>query len=190
MSYVIADPQMMTSAASDLATIGSNVSAAHMAAATRTTAVLPAAADEVSAGIAQLFTAHAQEYQALAGRAAAFQEQFVQHLTAGAGSFAHAEAANTALLQPLTASAASIGSAIGALPGQLFNLVNAAVGQLLNDFTGFVGYVGGIVAGVLGTAVGVALFLYFLFLLGVAIYFPNLFPLFPNPFLGIFPGFV
>lgn len=99
--------------------------------------MVPAAADEVSAGIAQVFSQHAANYQAQAGRAAAFQEQFVQHLTASAGSFAHTEAANTALLQPLTASAASIGSAIGALPGQLFNLANAAVGQLLNDFTAF-----------------------------------------------------
>ncbi len=30
MSYVIAAPEMMTSAASDLAAIGSNVDAAHM----------------------------------------------------------------------------------------------------------------------------------------------------------------
>ena len=44
MSYVIAAPEMMTSAAADLATIGSNVSAAHMAAAARTVAVIPAAA--------------------------------------------------------------------------------------------------------------------------------------------------
>ena len=77
MSYVIADPEMMTSAASDSATIGSNVSAAHMAAAARTTAVLPAAADEVSTGIAQLFSAHAANYQATAANAAAFNDQFV-----------------------------------------------------------------------------------------------------------------
>jgi hypothetical protein len=51
MSYVIEAPEMMTSAATDLATIGSNLSAAHAAAAP-TVAVAPAAADEVSAGIA------------------------------------------------------------------------------------------------------------------------------------------
>jgi hypothetical protein len=50
---------MMTSAATDLATIGSNVNAAHMVAAARTTSVIPAAADEVSAGIAQLVSQHA-----------------------------------------------------------------------------------------------------------------------------------
>jgi hypothetical protein len=91
----------MTSAASDLAAIASNVNAAHMVAATRTTAVLPAAADEVSTGIAALFSQHAASYQALAGQAAALQQQFVQHLHAGAFSYANAEAAIAAFLQPL-----------------------------------------------------------------------------------------
>ena len=56
MSYVIAAPEIMTEAATDLATIGSTLSAAHLAAAAPTVAVLPAAADEVSAGIAHLFS--------------------------------------------------------------------------------------------------------------------------------------
>ena len=98
MSYVIAAPEMMTSAASDLAAIGSNVDAAHMVAAARTTSVIPAAADEVSTGIAQLFSQHAANYQALAGQAAAFNDQFLQHLTAGAFSYADIEANIVALL--------------------------------------------------------------------------------------------
>jgi hypothetical protein len=89
----------MTSAAADLATIGSNVSAAHMVAAARTTAVIPAAADEVSASIAHVFSQHAASYQAMAGQAAAFNGQFVQHLTAGACSYTDVEAALTAFLQ-------------------------------------------------------------------------------------------
>src|SRR5215472_14925620 len=101
MSYVIADPEVMTSAATDLAAIGANVNAAHMVAAARTTAVIPAAADEVSASIAHLFSQHAASYQALAGQAAAFQEQFAQHLTAGAFSYADIEAAIASLLQNL-----------------------------------------------------------------------------------------
>jgi hypothetical protein len=125
----------MTSAATDLATIGSNLSAAHTAAAAPTLAVLPAAADEVSASIAHLFSRQADNYQALAGQAAAFHEQFVQHLTANAGSFAGAEAANTALLQPLTAIVGSIGSAIGTFQDQLVNLFNAVRSQLLNLLT-------------------------------------------------------
>jgi PE family len=99
MSYVIADPALMTSAASDLARIGSNVSAAHLVAAARTVGVIPAAADEVSAGIAHLFSQHVQDYQALAAQASAFHGQFVQHLTASAASYANTEALSVDSLQ-------------------------------------------------------------------------------------------
>ena len=68
MSYVLAAPEMMTSAATDLAAISSNVDAAHMAAAASTLSVIPAAADEVSASIARLFSQHAANYQAGARR--------------------------------------------------------------------------------------------------------------------------
>jgi hypothetical protein len=115
MSYVIAAPEMMTSAATDLATIGSNLNAAHTAAAAPTLAVLPAAADEVSTSIAQLFSQHAANYQAMAAQAAAFQEQFVQNLTASAGSYASMEAAIASLLQGLNVRADSFVSAIAAI---------------------------------------------------------------------------
>ena len=65
MSYVMAAPEMMTSAASDLSHIGSSLTAAHAAAAAPTTAVVAAANDEVSAAIAQLFSGHGRAYQAL-----------------------------------------------------------------------------------------------------------------------------
>jgi predicted RecA/RadA family phage recombinase len=133
MAYAIAAPEMMTAAATDLATIGSNVSAAHMVAAARTTSVIPAAADEVSAGIAQLFSQHAADYQALAGQAAAFSDQFVQHLTAGAGWYAATEAANAALLKPLTAIEGSLTSAIAGLQGQILDLLNSANAAFLNS---------------------------------------------------------
>jgi hypothetical protein len=105
MSYVIAAPEMIAAAATDVATIGSNVSAAHMVAAAPTVAVVPAAADEVSAGIARVFSQHAADYQALAGRAAAFNDQFVQRLTAGAFSYASIEAAIASFLQDLNVNA-------------------------------------------------------------------------------------
>ncbi len=137
MSYVIAAPEIMTATTADLETLGSTLSAAHEAAAPSTLAVIPAAADEVSAGIAHLFSKHAAEYQALAGQAAAFQHHFVHNLKASAAAYAGAEAANTALLRPLAATADSIGSAIGAFWDQLVNTVNAAVGQLADMWTGF-----------------------------------------------------
>lgn len=54
-----------------------------------------ASADEVSAAITQLFSAHAQEYAALAAQAEAIHQEFVNTLTAAAGSYAAAEASGT-----------------------------------------------------------------------------------------------
>ena len=96
MSSVIAAPELIATAATDLANIGSSFSAADAAAAALTTGVLAAAEDEVSAAIAAVFSAHGQGFQALSAQAAAFHDQFVQALTAGAGSYASAEAANVA----------------------------------------------------------------------------------------------
>jgi PE family len=135
MSYVMAAPEMMAAAATDVAAVGSTLSAAHLAAAAPTVAVIPAAADEVSASIAHMFSRHAQDYQGLAGQAAAFNQKFVQHLTASAVSYASAEAASAASLQHLNASVGSSASAIAAVSGSLaFNLltsIDAALGTLI-----------------------------------------------------------
>jgi hypothetical protein len=62
MSFVIAAPEFLTAAATDLANIGSTVSAASAAASAPTVAVLSAGGDEVSAAVAALFGAHGQAY--------------------------------------------------------------------------------------------------------------------------------
>ena len=131
MSYVMAVPEQMTAAAMDIATIGDTINAAHMAAAAPTGAVAPAAADEVSAAIAHLMSGYGQEYQALAGQAAAFQEQFAQTLKASANAYAIAETANAALLQPPMATADAPASAAASLGEELGSLV------VQNLFDGF-----------------------------------------------------
>jgi hypothetical protein len=169
MPYVIAAPEMIAAAATDLATIGSTLSAAHTAAAP-TLVVIPAAADEVSASVAHLFSQHAHDYQALAGQAAAFQDQFVQHLTAGAGSYAATEAANAAVLQPLTASAGSFASAIATLQGQILNLLNsanAALSPLINSLTTLLTKIALFASIIIVSAFGIA----FLFLMHLALRF-------------------
>jgi PE family len=138
MSYVTVAPEMMAAAATDLAGIGSALSEARIAAAPPTVALVPAAADEVSAGIAHLFSRYAEDYHALAGRATAFHEQFVQHLNASARSYAATEAANAVSLQHLNASVGSSASAIAAVPGPLLNYLtclNAVVDQLWSRVT-------------------------------------------------------
>ena len=128
MSALIATPELMKAAAMDVAAIGSTVNAAHMTAAPPTLSVLPAAADEVSARIAHLFSGYAQDYQRLAGKAAAFQDQFVQHLTTSAASYANAEAANVAsLLKPLTAIATPVAAAGIAAQSTLNDLITNLV---------------------------------------------------------------
>src|SRR5947209_8182411 len=101
MSFVIAMPELVATAATDLAGIGSSISAASAAAAAPTTVVLAAGADDVSAGIAAVFGAHAQAFQSISAQATAFHDQFVKALNAGAGAYAAAEAANISPLQTL-----------------------------------------------------------------------------------------
>ncbi|ORA08484.1 PE family protein, partial [Mycobacterium angelicum] len=101
MTYVVVAPEMVAAAATDLANVGSTLSAANAAAAAPTMGVLAAGADEVSAAIAALFQAHGQAYQVLSAQAAAFQTKFEAALTAGANAYASAEAAAASPLQPL-----------------------------------------------------------------------------------------
>ncbi len=96
---LVASPETLAAAATDLAGIGSTISAANAAAGAPTTGVIAAAADEVSAQLAALFGAHALDYQALSGQVAKFHDQFVRALTAGGAAYAAAEAANASPLQ-------------------------------------------------------------------------------------------
>lgn len=122
MSYVISAPEMMTAGATDLATIGATLDAAHTAAATPTLALAPAAADEVSVGIAHLLSRHAQDYQAVAMKAAASQEQFVQNLKVSAVSYASIEDAIASLLNRFSTSIANALFGLSEIPYVLANL--------------------------------------------------------------------
>src|SRR6516162_19304 len=134
MSFVAAAPEIMTSAAKDLADIGSALTAANRAAVTQTTGVLSAAEDEVSAAIAALFSAHGQGFQALSAQAAAFHEQFVQALTAGAGSYVSAEAANAYAVAASGGAAQSIGNLL--LSQLVSNIPGLQQTELLFDAEG------------------------------------------------------
>lgn len=97
---MFAVPEMMTTAAGELATIGSDLGAVHLAAAAPTTTLIPAAADEVSTAVAQLFSRYGTGFQALTGKASAFHDQFVQTLKSNASAYTGTEAANAAALKP------------------------------------------------------------------------------------------
>ena len=99
MSFLVATPEVLTSAAAGLESLGATLNAAHAAAAAPTTGILAAGADEVSGAVSSLFVEYGQVYQALSTQAASFHQQFVQLLNGGAVHYALTEAANTNPLQ-------------------------------------------------------------------------------------------
>ncbi|WP_415624120.1 PE family protein, partial [Mycobacterium intermedium] len=83
MSFVSVTPELVVTAASDLARIASSVSTANAAAASSTTMLLAAAEDEVSAAIAAFLAEHGQAYQVVSAQAAAVHQRFVQAINSG-----------------------------------------------------------------------------------------------------------
>jgi hypothetical protein len=94
MSFVIIEPELLATAAGNLQSIGSAMSAGNAAATAPTTGVVPAAADEVSALTAVQFAAHARIYQAFSAQATAIHDMFVSTIAISGGSYGATEAAN------------------------------------------------------------------------------------------------
>jgi PPE-repeat protein len=96
MSFVTTQPEALDYAATKLEGIGTSLAAQNTAATASTTAVAPAAADEVSALQATQFTAYGNLYQQLSAEATAIHQAFVQMLGTTADSYGATEAANSA----------------------------------------------------------------------------------------------
>ena len=96
MSFVTTLPEALAAAAAQLQTLGSSMAAENVAAAAPTTAIAPAAADEVSALQATQFTAFGNLYQSVSAQAQAVHQMLVNTLGTNAGSYATTESANQA----------------------------------------------------------------------------------------------
>ena len=94
MSFVSIVPELLSTAAENLQSVGLRLQAQNTAAVAPTTGLIPPASDEVSALTTMQFAAHAHAYQAVSAQAAAMHEMFVRVLSASAGSYATTEAAN------------------------------------------------------------------------------------------------
>jgi triacylglycerol lipase len=134
VSYVVALPEVMSAAATNVTSIGSVVATANQDVARATTGVLAAAEDEVSAAIAAIFSAHGQGYQALSSQAAAFHERFVQALTGATGAYAAAEAAGAAPLAAFEQAVLGIQQIPTALANGLGSLISSPSSPLLALF--------------------------------------------------------
>lgn len=169
MSFVVAAPDLVRSAAEDLAGIRSVLAAAAASVAAPTTGVVPAAADEVSAAISTLFGTFGQDFQALSAQAQAFHAEFAKLLNAGAGAYLSTEVANAeqAIANTVSAPAqAALGSVLAPGGGAAAQAVEAAdllggvlgggsgVGGLLGGLTGATSGLGGLLGGLTGGAGG------------------------------------
>jgi hypothetical protein len=166
MSFVNVAPEMVASAAQDLAGIRSALGDVTAAAAGPTTAVAAAGQDEVSAAVSALFGGFGEEFQVLSAQAQAFHEQFVALLNAGAEAYIGAEAAATQTLQSALNAAPAAVEAIAApyqslVVNTVANLqgigdifVGNTLPALQQAITGGIGQVGQVPAALVAAATG------------------------------------
>ena len=142
MSFVNTQPAAIAAAASQIEGIANSFAAESSAAASSTTDVLPAAADEVSGLQAGVFSTYGQLYQSVSAQAQAIHQQFVQLLNQSSGSYQSTETANQAgaaanSLSNASGSASSAAnsaaSPIDTLTGLISGLTSALSGSFLNS---------------------------------------------------------
>ena len=135
MSYLTTAPAAILEAATQLEGVGSSFAAESAGAAAPTTAVSPAAADEVSILQSGVFSTYGQLYQTVSAQAQAIHQQFVNTLQQSSGSYQETEGANQvgAAANSLS-SAANSGSSAAAQPAQ--GTITDAITSLTSFLTG------------------------------------------------------
>lgn len=164
MSFVVAAPEMIQTAAQDLAGIRSVLAEAMTTVAAPTTGVVPAAGDEVSAAVAATFGNFGKEFQSLSAQAQAFHAEFVTVINAGAGAYLSAEIANAeqTLANAVNAPAQMV-LGLGGAPGlggvaaaggtpAAGGLLGGLLGGLTGTSTGGTGGLTGVLGGVIGSS--------------------------------------
>lgn len=137
MSFVVTAPEVMASAAENLAGIGSTLGEASAAALAPTTGVAAAAADEVSVAVSEVFRRVGREFQALGAQAVAFQDEFVSLLNGGAAAYLATEIANveSGLLNAVNAPSAAAALVPGGAYGQLIANTTANLQSVYGAWT-------------------------------------------------------
>ena len=141
MSFVNTQPAAIAAAASQIEGIANSFAAESSAAASSTTDVLPAAADEVSGLQAGVFSTYGQLYQSVSAQAQAIHQQFVQLLNQSSSSYQETETANQAgaaanALSNASGSASSAASSaapIDTLTNLITGLTSILSGSFLNS---------------------------------------------------------
>jgi PE family/PPE-SVP subfamily C-terminal region len=147
MSYVTTAPGAISAAATQLEGVGTSFATESAGAAGATTAISPAAADEVSVLQSGVFSSYGQLYQTVSAQAQAIHQQFVNALQQSSGSYQETEAANQAGAAANSLSGASSAAAQPA-QGPVTNLINSltsflttgTVGSIVNNNAFGVGF--------------------------------------------------
>jgi len=128
MSFVNTVPAAIAAAATQLEAIGSSFTAESSAAAAPTTAIAPAASDEVSTLQSGVFSTYGQLYQTVSAQAQAIHQQFVSLLQSSSGSYGQTEAANQ-----VVAGASSLSGAASPAQGGLVGIIDRLTSFLGNS---------------------------------------------------------
>ncbi|KZS78754.1 PE family protein [Mycobacterium kansasii] len=147
MSFLQILPEELTAAGTQLGALGSSLTAQNAAAAAPTTAIAPAALDEVSALQAALFTAYGTLYQQVSAEAAAMHDMFVNTLGFSAGTYGATESLNSAAAgSPFSGLTSGIGGLIDGTTGMMpdfnggmanmMNMIDGATGMMPDSFNG------------------------------------------------------
>ena len=130
MAYVSTAPAAIAAAASQLEGIGNSFAAESAAAAAPTTAVAPAASDEVSVLQASTYSTYGQLYQTVSADAQAIHQQFVNMLQSSSNSYHGAESANAAQAAANSASSGASSAASSAAPTTITGSISALTALL------------------------------------------------------------
>jgi hypothetical protein len=152
MSFLTAIPEELLAAAAQLEGIGNSLTAQNAGAAAPTTAIAPAAADQVSALQAGIFSAYGGLYQQIAAEAQAIQQQFVSTLGLSSGTYSATESANVAAASPVNDLLTNLGTLLGGPSGSLLGQPSSLSGNLAN----FVNIGGGNWASAMSDLLGMA----------------------------------
>jgi PE family/PPE-SVP subfamily C-terminal region len=129
MSFVTTAPAAISAAATQLEGVGTSFATESAGAAGPTTAISPAAADEVSILQSGVFSTYGQLYQTVSAQAQAVHQQFVNTLQQSSGSYQETEGANQA--GAAASSLANSASSAAAQPAQ------GTITDLINSVTSF-----------------------------------------------------
>ncbi|OIN79033.1 PE family protein [Mycobacterium malmoense] len=127
---MLVSPDELITAAQRLATVGSDIAVANLTVATSTTGITPAAGDELSQNLVNLFSTYAEQFHMAVEQTGMIGiQQFAQHLTSAANGYANTDVSSAASFTENVETLLFLVESVGALA--LFSPILIPVGPLV-----------------------------------------------------------